>query len=93
MPLGVGVEQVAGLGDRGLVPDRGHHVLQRPPPGRVIVDVVGRQQGEAVGSRQHVEPVDPGAVVAGVKMARGEMAQGWELLGEAREDVGERRGQ
>ena len=41
VPLGIGVEQVPGARDRGLVPDRGHHVLQRAAFGRVVVDVVG----------------------------------------------------
>ena len=48
MPLGIGVEQIAGIGERHFLADAAHHVLQRAAVGRVIMDVVGRQDGAAV---------------------------------------------
>ncbi len=39
--LGIGAEQQPGIGDGGLVPDRGHHVLQGAAIGDVIMDIIG----------------------------------------------------
>ena len=75
MPLGVGIEQVSGRGDRDLLADAGDDVLQRPPVGRMIMDVVGCKNGAAVHPRDPVEPLDPRGVVAAIKPARGDMAK------------------
>ncbi len=92
MPLGIGVEQVPGLGHRGLVPDRGHHVLQRAAFGRVVVNVIGGEQAEAMGAGQRVQSLDPGNIVAPVEIGGGDVAQGRQLAGEVRDEVGERQG-
>ena len=54
--------------------------------------VVGGEQRQPVRPRQCVEPVDPGDVVAHVEVARGEMAQGGELLHDIWQDRFERTG-
>ena len=93
VPLGIGMEQVPGLGDGGLVADRGHHILQRTPLGLMIMHVVGGEQRQPVGFGQRIEPVDPRDVIAGVEVGCGEMAQRGKLLCEMRKDFGERRSQ
>ena len=75
MPLGVGVQQIAGVGDGRLLADAGDDVLQRPAVGRVIMDVVGGEDRAAVGLRDAVQPLDPRIVVAAVKPARRDMAK------------------
>ncbi len=75
MPLGIGVEQVTGGGDRHFLADAGDDVLQRPPLGGMIMDVVGRQDGAAMRSRQPVEPLDPRIVAAAIKPARRDVAE------------------
>ena len=51
--------------------------------------VVGGEEGLAVRQRQRIEPLDPRNVVAGVKVAGGEMAERGKLAGEMGEDGGE----
>ena len=57
MPLGIGIEQIASARDRHFLADAGDDVLQRPAVGRVIMDVVGGEDGAAVPARQPVEPL------------------------------------
>ena len=75
VPLGIGIEQIAGVGDRHLLADAGDDVLQRPAVGRMIMDVVGRKDRAAVLLRQPVEPLDPRIVVAAIEPARRDMAK------------------
>ena len=49
--LGIGGEAPAGLRHGGALTDRGQHVLQGPARGRVIVDVVGGDEGGLVAAR------------------------------------------
>jgi len=70
MPLGIGVEQVAGGGDGGLVPDRGHHILQGATLGHVVVDVIGGEEAETMGARKCVKALDPGDIVPAIEVAR-----------------------
>ena len=44
MPLGAGEAAEAQLLDGAAEADRGHHVVQRPPLGHVVVHVVGGDQ-------------------------------------------------
>ena len=76
VPLGIGVEQMAGPRHGGLVPDRGHHVLQRPAFGRVIVDIIGGQQAEAMGAGKAVQSRNPGNIIAAIEVGCGNVAQG-----------------
>jgi len=48
MAFGIGGKQVSCLRNRGLVPDRRHHIVQRAPVRRGVMHVIGGQQGEAV---------------------------------------------
>jgi hypothetical protein len=89
VPFGIGVQQMPGLGDRRLVPDCRHYILQRPTVRRMVVHVVGRKQRQPVGPRQRVEPVDPRHVVAGMMMAGGNVSQRREAAGEMRQHVRE----
>src|SRR5690606_21964343 len=59
---------------------------------RVVVDLVGGEQAEAVRAGESVEPVDPRLVVAGVEVAGGNVSQRREPAGEMRKDIGERTG-
>src|SRR6478672_4814088 len=77
------------LGYGRLVPDRGHHVLQRPPFGNMVMHLVGGEQRQAVRLRQRVEPLDPCDIVARVKQAAGKMAQRFQLRREMWEYLGE----
>ena len=70
MPLRVRIEQEACLPDGGLVQDAGHHVLQWPPLRRMVMHLIGGEDGKAVAVGERVEPVDTGPVVAAVEVAR-----------------------
>ena len=69
MPLGVGVQQKACLGDGRLLADAGHDILQRPAIRRRVMRVVGGEDGAAVLAGEAVEPFDPGIVVAAIQPA------------------------
>ena len=90
VPLGIGLEQVPGLGDSGLVPDRGHHVLQGAAMRGVVEHVVGGEDGEAIGLGEGVERGNAGDIVADVEIAGGDVAQRGELGGQVGEEFGER---
>ncbi len=67
MALGVGVESQAGLLDRAGLADAGQHVLQGPPLGAVVEDVIGGDHRRAVGlghGRQLRQPVQVARAVA-----------------------------
>ena len=76
--------------DRGLVADRGHHILQRSPRGCMVVDIVGGEDRQSCGARQGIEPFDPRAIVPGVEIGGGDMVQRGELNGEIGEYLGQR---
>ena len=88
----IAMQQVTCRGDRGLVTDRGHHVLQRPPVRRGVVDVVGREDRQAVFARERIEPLDPRDVVLGVEESRRNMAQRGKLHDKMRQEFFERAG-
>ena len=75
MPLGVGVEPIAGGPDRHFLADAGDDVLQRPAIGRMVMDIVGGEDRAAVRARQPIQPLDPRRVVAAIKPARRGMAE------------------
>ncbi len=82
VPLGIGLQQQAGPGHRGLVADRGHHVLQRAALGRVVKHIIGGEDRQAVCARHGIERLDPGNVVAAIEIAGGNVAHGGEQRGE-----------
>ena len=87
MPFGIGVEDVAGGFERHLFADAGHDVLQRAAVGGVVVDVVGGQDGAAVGARHPVEPLDLREIVAAIAVGGGdvvEAGEGGDHLGQCR---------
>ena len=90
VPFGIGLEQMPGPRHRGLVPDRGHHILQGAAMGGVVEHVVGGEDREAVGFGESIEGFDPGNVAAGVETTGGDVAQGGELGCEVGEEFGER---
>ena len=47
MPLGIGLEAIAGVGDRALLADAGEHVGERLAVGVVIERVVGGDERRA----------------------------------------------
>ena len=77
MPLGIGVEEETRFGNGRLLADAGHHVLKRPLLGRVIMDIVGRQDGAAIGASDPVQPFDPGSVAAAIKPGRRDVTERW----------------
>ena len=85
--LGIGGEAPAGLRHGDARADRGQHVLQRPALARVIVDVVGGDQGGLVPLGQGRQPVEAAHVVAPVEHVGGEIERA--LMAPA--ECGERR--
>ena len=85
VPLGVGLQPVAGARDGCLGADAGQDVLQGPAIGGVVEDVVGGHDRQPVGARDRVQPVDPRPVVATVAVAGGDVAQPRQGLHEARQ--------
>ena len=75
MPFGIRVQQETGPGDRRLLADAGDDVLQRPAVGRVIMDVVGRNDRAAIRPRQPVETLDPCLVAAAIKVGSRDVAK------------------
>src|ERR1700674_2309258 len=72
MPLGIGLQPAAGGLDRHKLADAGDDVLQRPPLGRVIEHVVGRDQRSECVAGDLGEARQPAFVVAAVEYARAE---------------------
>ena len=72
--LGIGVEQIAGRGDGGLLADAAHHILQWAAVGCVVMDIVGGEDRQAMRLRQRIEPRDPCPVVAAIEEGGGDMA-------------------
>ena len=56
VPLGIARQKEAGLGQRHMLADRGHHVLQPAPAGRVVEGVVGGQHRRAAARGQMRRP-------------------------------------
>ena len=73
MPLGIGMEQMPGARDSGLVPDCGHHILQRPPRSFMIKHIIGGQKADIIGFCHCGQRLDPRKVIAGVEIARSQM--------------------
>ena len=63
----VGKQAVAGIVNRATVANAGKNILKRPPGGVVIVNVVGRQQGDAEGFGERGEVLEIGRVIAAIK--------------------------
>ena len=83
MAFGIGSQQKPCPRDGGLVQNAGHHIVQRAAFGGVILHVIGGQDRQAGTPRQPVQPVDAGAVIAAIKIAGRDMAQGGQGLGQA----------
>ena len=75
VPLGIGLQQKACLGNCRLLADAGHHILQGPPVRRVVEHIIGRQNTDPMRAGQSVQPVDPRPVIAGIKIGRRDMFQ------------------
>ncbi len=60
MPLGMSLQETAGLAQGGVLADAAHHILEPPPVGVVVEDVVDRQERRAGGFRR-VPPAVPAA--------------------------------
>jgi len=56
MPLGVGFQPKTRLLDRTALADAGEHVLQGPPFGRVVEDIVGGDHRRAGALAERVQP-------------------------------------
>ncbi len=73
MPLGMGVETEARLGDRAALADAGHDVLQHAPLRDVIEHVVGGEEFQAGNSSEIGEAPEALSVVAAIEMLRREI--------------------
>ena len=71
--LGIGGEAPARLRHGDALADRGQHVLQRSALARVVVDVVGGDQGHLVPRGKCRQPVETAAIVAPVEHVGGEI--------------------
>ncbi len=79
MAFGIGGEAKPGLGDGAMLADRGQHILQGPPLGRVVEYVAGREQLEAGFVGDPREAGQPPRVVAAIEMVRGEIGAAGEI--------------
>ena len=91
MPLGAGEAAEAQLVDGAAEPDRRHHVLQRPPLGRVVVHVVGGDQAHAHLGGEIVELGEAARIVAAEQHRAGEIAAVPEQAGERPQPLAEGR--
>ena len=73
MALGIGGQPIARLCHGDALADRGQHVLQGPALARVVVDVVGGDEGYLVALGQRRQPVEAATVVAPVEHVGGEV--------------------
>ena len=88
VPLGIGLQQLPGCGDRGFVPDRGHHIVQRTAVRGVVQHVVGGEDRQTMPTRQFIQPRDPRQISRSVEIAGGNVFQRGQLRGEVREEFG-----
>ena len=93
MPLGIGLQQVAGCRHRRLVADRGHHIVQRAALRGMIKHLVGGEERQAVCLRERIKPGNPGEVIAGIEIAGGQIAQARQPGDQVREELGKRGGE
>ena len=75
VPLGIGGDQRAGLGEGDLFADTGHHVLQGTAGSGMVEHVIGCQKPQPRLPRQPIKPGDPRPIIAAVKMARCQIAK------------------
>ena len=68
--LGIGGQAIAGVADRAVLADAGQHVLQRPPPRVVGVDVVGGDERRPASGGQIGEGGQPPAVATAITVTR-----------------------
>ena len=85
VPLTIRVEQMPRLRHSRLVPDCGHHILQRTALGCVIMDIIGRQQFQPVRPRQSIKPVDPRLIITKITIMRRQIAQPRQPAGQMRQ--------
>ena len=93
VPFGIGLEQVPGGGDGGLVPDRGHHIVQRAAVRGMVQHIVSGEDRQAMRARQFIQPRNPRQIARRIEIARSDMAQRGKLLDQMRQQLGERGGQ
>jgi hypothetical protein len=73
VPLGIGFEPEPCIMDRAFLADAGEYVLQGPAVGGVIEHGVGGDEGKVRALRQLRQGLDTGAIVAAIRMPRGEI--------------------
>ena len=71
--LGIGEQQRGRLVDPHMLADAGQHVLQRPPVGMMVVDVVGRQRLDPGSKRELGQAREPRGIVAGMAVGEGQI--------------------
>ena len=76
MPLGIGLEAEAGLGDGAFLADAGEHVLKGAAVGGVIEHRVGGDERDARAPAAFGQSGDVGAIVAPITMPRREIEGG-----------------
>ena len=91
MPLGIGLQPEARLGDRALLADAGEHVGERPPLRRVVEHVVDGDQRRAGALAEFVEQPEPARLVAAIAVHAGEEGAPRRCAGERGEALAEGR--
>ena len=76
MPLGIGLQLQAGVGDRAFFADGAEHILQRAAVWGVIEHIVGGDHGRAALSADGAERCDARAVLAAIAMTGGKIERG-----------------
>ena len=73
MPLGIGLEAEAGIGNGAFLADAGEHVLKGAAVGGVIEHRIGGDEGDTRAPAEFGQSGDAGAIVAPVGMPRREI--------------------
>jgi len=84
MALGMGGETKPGFADRAMLADAGHHILQRPPLGHVVVHIVGREERQPGFLGDRGEPGEVARIVAAIEVMRREIGASAEIRRHAR---------
>ncbi len=74
MPLGIGMQPVAGLADGAMLADAGDDILQRPAFRHVIMNVASRHQRHIRGPRDRGQFGKAPAVVTAIEIMGREIA-------------------
>ena len=83
MALGIGVQAESRFGQCALFANAGHHILKHLPPGFVIKNVIGRDEGNGKRSGETGDSANPLLVVAAIRVRQRKMEISAKQIGTA----------